>query len=92
VRNAALDLDEDDQVLFAEYYERIEKFLVHFWGALVSEDFCKIKETGEILWTSVDSGDECLKVVRKVLAEIESVKVQAMVRTKEAPIYKNTFK
>ena len=92
MRKATLDLDDDDQVLFADYYERVEKFLVLLWNVLVSEDFCKVKEDGNILWTSIESGDECLKVVRKVLAEKELVKEQERTRTKEATIYKNVFK
>jgi len=91
VRKAALDLEEDDQVLFSEYYERVEKFLIQIWSALVSEDFCKVKKNGDLLWTSDDSGDECLKVIRKILVEKENIKTQDLIRHKEAAVYKNAF-
>jgi len=92
IRRAAWDLTEDDQILFSDYYDRVEMFLVLFWHALSTEDFCKIEESGEITWTTNESEDDCLKVVHKILLDLEVVKTKTLVKTKEASIYKNVFK
>jgi len=92
VRKASWDLSEDDQVLFAEYYERTEKFLVLFWHALSTEEFCKLQDNGKIVWTTNEPESDCLKVAHKILLDLELIKTKAVVKAKEAAVYKNVYK